>query len=400
MTEPIFVALINPKSGGKVGPELLQRFKEILNSENVHNLIEEGGPKPALQKLCDINKERKHLIRIVSCGGDGTTGWILSVMDAMNLPEESRPPIGIIPLGTGNDLSRVFNWGGKYIERPLEQVLRDMSNADLVKLDRWSIDAKLINGVGCGGGNLDVVGSEDCSEKDAANKLPMNVLNNYYSIGIDAYIAYKFHQARDKNPGNFKSRNRNRMYYALKASKDWFKPYWGNLMEFVSIVCDGVDRTEELKAYKANGILILNILSYAGGCRPWNTRDKAKNSMTDGMIEVIALDNYDLAALQMGCYAKSVCQCKHIVLTTSKLIHMKVDGEPVLMKPCTITIGLDREKAPPGNMLQNKNSCWYCKDEVEVDEAARKIQKCWRSHSSTQLLIAQSVIVPQSPIKT
>ena len=26
MTEPVFIALINPKSGGKVGPELLERY--------------------------------------------------------------------------------------------------------------------------------------------------------------------------------------------------------------------------------------------------------------------------------------------------------------------------------------------------------------------------------------
>ena len=73
-----------------------------------------------------------------------------------------------------------------------------MSNADLVKLDRWSIETKLIDDVGSGGWNPDVVSSEDCSVKDAAVKLPMDVLNNYYSIGIDAYIAYKFHEARER----------------------------------------------------------------------------------------------------------------------------------------------------------------------------------------------------------
>ena len=66
------------------------------------------------------------------------------------------------------------------------------------------------------------------------------------------------------------------MYYTLAECKDWIKPYWGNLMDFVTIVCDDVDYTKELRAYKANGILILNILSYAGGCRPWNSREKVQ----------------------------------------------------------------------------------------------------------------------------
>ena len=87
----------------------------------------------------------------------------------------------------------------------MKTVLTDMSTADLVKLDRWIIETTLHDEIGCGGwspdvasGNIDFNSSEDCKMKDAADKLPMNVLNNYYSIGIDAYVAYKFHQARDR----------------------------------------------------------------------------------------------------------------------------------------------------------------------------------------------------------
>ena len=62
------------------------RFKEVLDHGNVHDLTEEGGPKSALTKHLDSSKPNNNHIRIISCGGDGTTGWILSVMDAMNLP--------------------------------------------------------------------------------------------------------------------------------------------------------------------------------------------------------------------------------------------------------------------------------------------------------------------------
>ena len=64
----------------------LSRFKDVLDAENVHNLTEDGGPKLALTKHLDASKPHNNQIRIISCGGDGTTGWILSVMDAMNLP--------------------------------------------------------------------------------------------------------------------------------------------------------------------------------------------------------------------------------------------------------------------------------------------------------------------------
>ena len=58
----------------------------MLDEGNVHNLMEEGGPRAALEKHLDLNRENNNHIRIISCGGDGTTGWILSVMDSMNIP--------------------------------------------------------------------------------------------------------------------------------------------------------------------------------------------------------------------------------------------------------------------------------------------------------------------------
>ena len=78
-------------------------------------------------------------IFLVACGGDGTAAWILSVMDTMEFPN-NPPSIGMIPLGTGNDLSRSLNWGGKYKVEPLENIITDIENADVVKMDRWMME--------------------------------------------------------------------------------------------------------------------------------------------------------------------------------------------------------------------------------------------------------------------
>lgn len=44
----------------------------------------------------------------------------------------------ILPLGTGNDLSNTLGWGAGYAgEIPVEQVLRNVLDAEVVKMDRW-----------------------------------------------------------------------------------------------------------------------------------------------------------------------------------------------------------------------------------------------------------------------
>ena len=85
-----------------------------------------------LERL-EKHKDKKNL-RVIACGGDGTVGWVLSVIDDMNL--DYPPAVAILPLGTGNDLARTLGWGGGFNNESMEAFLNKVINGKQVKLDR------------------------------------------------------------------------------------------------------------------------------------------------------------------------------------------------------------------------------------------------------------------------
>lgn len=128
---PLLV-FVNGKSGGGQGLKLISSFRKLLNPHQVFDLCN-GGP------LCGLYVFRKiEKYKILVCGGDGTIGWVLQCLD--NVGQDSlcsSPACAIVPLGTGNDLARVLNWGSGYTgdEDPLS-ILRDVMEAEEIRLDR------------------------------------------------------------------------------------------------------------------------------------------------------------------------------------------------------------------------------------------------------------------------
>lgn len=321
------------------------------------------GPAPALHKYSDAED-----IRIIVCGGDGTVGWVLSEVEHINWKYEP-PPVAIIPMGTGNDLSRSFLWGGRYKDKPVKKVLHDVNEAEVEWLDRWQL-------------SLQTVGDGERHQR-AIDSIPEqnSVFNNYFSLGIDAHIALQFHNARNANQDKFTSRTRNLLFYGLEGGKDLLIQKWRHLMEDVIVKCtirdnSEIDITKRLKDYGAHSILFLNIRNYSSGTRPWKQKSGYVASQNDGLIEVIALDNIDLALLHLGGTGVCLCQAKSVQLITRRAVPMQVDGEPMLVNPCNININFHNKL----KILSRKKTTYPYHD-PEVDEwAARKIQSSFKQY--------------------
>uniref|UniRef100_A0A672JY49 Diacylglycerol kinase n=1 Tax=Sinocyclocheilus grahami TaxID=75366 RepID=A0A672JY49_SINGR len=127
-TSPLLV-FVNSKSGDNQGVKFLRRFKQLLNPAQVFDLMN-GGPHLGLRLF-----QKFDTFRILVCGGDGSVGWVLSEIDALTLHKQCQ--LGVLPLGTGNDLARVLGWGSACDDdTQLPQILEKLERASTKMLDR------------------------------------------------------------------------------------------------------------------------------------------------------------------------------------------------------------------------------------------------------------------------
>jgi len=347
-SQPLLV-FVNPKSGGRQGAKLHRKFLYQLNPRQVYSLGK-TGPQAGLQMFRDVPDTV-----ILVCGGDGTVGWVMDVMDKMPLVHQAK--VAVIPLGTGNDLARCLHWGGGYEGESLWKLIGRISQSSTVMLDRWSI----------------TVSDEEKDKSEPlirdSDRVPYNIINNYFSIGVDAAICSKFHAEREKNPQKFNNRMKNKLWYFEYATSETFSNSCRNLQENLQIICDGI--TLQLsEGPSLQGIAILNIPSTHGGTNMWGdskakaSRKKKKESdreysstsslgdlidlsgavqdIGDKRIEVVGLENcLHMGQVRTGLRSsgKRLAQCSHIIIRTKKQFPMQIDGEPWNQPPCTIEIG-------------------------------------------------------------
>ncbi|XP_061692127.1 diacylglycerol kinase zeta isoform X3 [Syngnathoides biaculeatus] len=348
------VVFVNPKSGGNQGTKILQSFMWYLNPRQVFDLGQ-GGPKEGLELYRKV-----HNLRILACGGDGTVGWIISCLDELAL--NPQPPVAVLPLGTGNDLARTLNWGGGYTDEPLSKILSHVEDGTVVQLDRWNLQVEANHNAGAE------------VDEQQTDKLPLDVFNNYFSLGFDAHVTLEFHESREANPEKFNSRFRNKMFYAGTAFSDFLMGSSKDLSKHIRVVCDGTDLTSKIQDLKLQCLVFLNIPRYCAGTTPWGNpsehHDFEPQRHDDGYIEVIGFTMTSLATLQVGGHGERLNQCREVTLTTTKPLPVQVDGEPCRLAPSIINISL-RNQANMVQKTKRRTSLPHLNDQQPVPERLR-----------------------------
>jgi len=306
------IVFVNPKSGGQMGKAVMQVMRKLLNPNQVFDLSK--GPRQGLQLIID-NPSIDW--RIIGCGGDGTFAWILSDLDKL-LPQNNIP-LGILPLGTGNDMARTLGWGGGlHSTSSINSLMKRVTEKSIeLSLDRWVIHMKS-NG------------------KEPETK----IVNNYFSVGLDAKVAQSFHETRNKNPDMFKSQTLNKMWYVKFGTDAFMGDGCFGLEKDIHLIVDDI----QIPLMPLEAVVIVNLPSCYGGVFLWQKeKDIQENkftplSISDERVEVVGIKNsVHLGQICIGAaYPIFLAQGKKVNITLHKPLHVQIDGEPWIHEAGTI----------------------------------------------------------------
>ena len=175
------VVFVNSKSGGQLGRKLMTPLGKIFGEAMVVDLLhsEPYGAKTTLELLVDEKN-----LRILICGGDGTVQWVLADID--ELVQEGkitqRPAVAILPLGTGNDLSRQFGWGHGFGNHLFKDLKESVQSGTIISLDRWDVEVSSA--------------STDTAATSPGQITKKCTMSNYFGVGLDAKIVNNFEGCR------------------------------------------------------------------------------------------------------------------------------------------------------------------------------------------------------------
>ncbi|OII74229.1 diacylglycerol kinase [Cryptosporidium ubiquitum] len=224
--KPLLV-FVNTKSGGHLGQGLIKNLYIYLNPIQIVDIQNSKGPDEALYLFKHLAEVKKLMILV--CGGDGTVRWVIDrCREIYGVNSNNLPPIAVLPLGTGNDLSRTLGWDVTF-NGDILNFLKKICTSNIKQMDIWTCTA------------WDLKNEDTNNSNDYHHMLFSSTFINYLDIGIAARIALKFHNLREAYPQHFKSRLGNQLVYGEVGFRDFFNK--SIQLDGLKIFCDGREVT-------------------------------------------------------------------------------------------------------------------------------------------------------------
>jgi len=355
--------LINGKSGGKTGKQLLHHFSEYNNCY-VFDLADLWQIKQNKNHSCAIYSQfcqtlQMDNIRIVAAGGDGTVSFVCTLLDHFFqdiLPidtlqhktqfsaKKPLPPLAILPIGVGNELSRCLGWSKGFTPSasswtipclPFDkegQFVNNVRKGNIVDLDTWDINFEPEEG------SLQLPG-------ESLGKSGLHTLLCFFSLGFDANITHKFHQLREGNPKLTSSVAMNKLWYTVYGIQEIFQPT-DNVASSLELRVDG--RLLPLPS-NIRTLQMFNIHSSADGVDFFGVSRPSRNSelqeyssptINDGLLEVVGTTGVPhLLSIRAGMsHSTRLAQGNKFTIKILKPIPVQVDGEGWIQHPGTVTV--------------------------------------------------------------
>lgn len=95
--------IVNPAARHGETERLLPALAELVGDAFPHDIVLTKAPGHALE----LARAARGYTAVVACGGDGTVHEVLN--GVMSQPPESRPAMGLLPTGSGNDYRRTLD---------------------------------------------------------------------------------------------------------------------------------------------------------------------------------------------------------------------------------------------------------------------------------------------------
>ncbi|KAG5677330.1 hypothetical protein PVAND_007098 [Polypedilum vanderplanki] len=320
--QPLIV-IANKSSGSNEADNIATLFKRVLNPIQVV-ILNNHGPAEALEivKLSPVK------CRILVCGGDGSVAWTLNTISEMKL--DDKVSIAICPQGTGNDLSRVLNWGAEIEDNDLQspfELIEKIRNAEEIFLDRWLIETKY--------DHRTMITRRLHHDKKT-------FMYNYFSVGVDALVTLNFHKARASALYVIKSKIINKFLYFIYGTQQVIMQDCDGLHEYLELYINDIE--QELPDLQS--VICLNINSWGGGVKLVDIikeHDKVfaeGHSINDEALEIFGISSsFHIAQLQVGLTKPiKLGKARELKVKLKKVLPIQIDGEPHTEIPCEIKI--------------------------------------------------------------